>query len=94
MHSYVHRRRLFDRFGLFDEAMGAADDWEMWLRMSREIDFVHLDRVTVEYSWRRDPNTENMTFRKQRAFANAHLPRGEEARQRVRVLADIPARPL
>jgi glycosyltransferase involved in cell wall biosynthesis len=73
VHSYVHRRELFDRFGLFDEAMGAADDWEMWLRMSREIDFVHVDRVTVEYSWRRDPNTENMTFRKQRAFANAHL---------------------
>jgi len=73
VHSYVHRRELFDRFGFFDEAMGAADDWEMWLRMSRQIDFVHLDRVTVEYSWRRDPNTENMTFRKQRAFANAHL---------------------
>lgn len=73
VHSHVHRRSLFDRFGMFDEAMGAADDWEMWLRMSREIDFVHLDRVTVEYSWRRDPNTENMTFRKQRAFANAHL---------------------
>ncbi|HWT05558.1 MAG TPA: glycosyltransferase family 2 protein, partial [Xanthomonadales bacterium] len=51
VHSYVHRRELFDRFGMFDEAMGAADDWEMWLRMSREIDFVHLDRVTVEYSW-------------------------------------------
>ncbi|HEY0614715.1 MAG TPA: glycosyltransferase [Candidatus Elarobacter sp.] len=72
VHSYVHRRDLFDRFGLFDEAMGAADDWEMWLRMTREIDFVHVDRVTVEYSWRRDPATENMTFRKQRAFAAAH----------------------
>jgi glycosyltransferase involved in cell wall biosynthesis len=72
VHSYVHRRDLFERFGLFDEAMAAADDWEMWLRMSREIDFVHVDRVTVEYSWRRDPSTENMTFRKQRAFAGAH----------------------
>jgi glycosyltransferase involved in cell wall biosynthesis len=72
VHSYVHRRDLFERFGLFDEAMGAADDWEMWLRMTREIDFVHVDRVTVEYSWRRDPSTENMTFRKQRAFAGAH----------------------
>ena len=72
VHSYVHRRELFERFGLFDEALGAADDWEMWLRMSREIDFVHLDRVTVEYSWRRDPASENMTFRKQRAFAHAH----------------------
>jgi glycosyltransferase involved in cell wall biosynthesis len=72
VHSYIHRRDLFDRFGLFDEAMGAADDWEMWLRMTREIDFVHVDRVTVEYSWRRDPTTENMTFRKQRAFADAH----------------------
>ncbi|MDB5042075.1 MAG: glycosyl transferase, family 2 [Candidatus Eremiobacteraeota bacterium] len=73
VHSYVHRRDLFERFGLFDEAMGAADDWEMWLRMTRDIDFVHVDRVTVEYSWRRDPSSENMTFRKQRAFANAHL---------------------
>ncbi|HEY0393485.1 MAG TPA: glycosyltransferase [Candidatus Elarobacter sp.] len=72
VHSYVHRRDLFERFGLFDEALSAADDWEMWLRMTREIDFVHVDRVTVEYSWRRDPSTENMTFRKQRAFAAAH----------------------
>ena len=88
VHSYVHRRDLFERFGLFDEAMGAADDWEMWLRMTREIDFVHLDRVTVEYSWRRDPASENMTFRKQRAFAHAHE---HVARKHAAVYARWPA---
>jgi glycosyltransferase involved in cell wall biosynthesis len=73
IHSFVHRRDLFDRFGLFDESMSACEDWEMWLRMSRTIDFVHVDRVTVEYSWRREAGATNMTSRSQRAFARAHV---------------------
>jgi glycosyltransferase involved in cell wall biosynthesis len=73
IHSFVHRRELFDRVGLFDESMAACEDWEMWLRMSRTIDFVHVDRVTVEYSWRRDASATNMTSRSQRAFARAHV---------------------
>ncbi len=73
IHSFVHRRDLFDRVGLFDESMAACEDWEMWLRMSRTIDFVHVDRVTVEYSWRREAGVTNMTSRSQRAFARAHV---------------------
>jgi glycosyltransferase involved in cell wall biosynthesis len=73
IHSFVHRRDLFDRVGFFDESMSACEDWEMWLRMSREIDFVHVDRVTVEYSWRREAGATNMTSRSQRAFARAHV---------------------
>jgi Glycosyl transferase family 2 len=72
IHSFVHRRDLFERFGAFDESLSACEDWEMWLRMSRAIDFVHVDRVTVEYSWRWDPGKTNMTSRNQRAFASAH----------------------
>ena len=72
IHSFVHRRDLFERFGAFDESLSACEDWEMWLRMSRAVDFVHVDRVTVEYSWRWDPGKTNMTSRNQRAFASAH----------------------
>jgi glycosyltransferase involved in cell wall biosynthesis len=72
IHSFVHRRDLFERFGAFDESLSACEDWEMWLRMSRAIDFVHVDHVTVEYSWRWDPGKTNMTSRSQRAFASAH----------------------
>jgi glycosyltransferase involved in cell wall biosynthesis len=72
IHSFVHRRDLFDRFGGFDESLAACEDWEMWLRLSRAMDFVHVDRVTVEYSWRWDPGKTNMTSRNQRAFASAH----------------------
>jgi glycosyltransferase involved in cell wall biosynthesis len=73
IHSFVHRRDLFDRVGFFDESMSACEDWEMWLRMSRAVDFVHVDRVTVEYSWRREAGATNMTSRSQRAFARAHV---------------------
>ncbi|MDB5069506.1 MAG: multiple glycosyl transferase domain and domain protein, partial [Candidatus Eremiobacteraeota bacterium] len=72
IHSFVHRRDLFERFGAFDESLSACEDWEMWLRMSRAVDFVHVDRVTVEYSWRWEPGKANMTSRNQRAFASAH----------------------
>lgn len=73
IHSIVHRRDLFDRFGYFDETLPVTDDWELWLRAcSRGATFVHLDRVTCEYSWRHDPERGNMTIDSQQHFVDAY----------------------
>ncbi|HLI95039.1 MAG TPA: glycosyltransferase [Candidatus Baltobacteraceae bacterium] len=72
IHSIVHRRDVFERFGFFDEDLAVTDDWEMWLRASRGARFVHVDRVTCEYSWRVDPAKGNMTLTHQRQFAESY----------------------
>ncbi|HET7813899.1 MAG TPA: glycosyltransferase [Candidatus Baltobacteraceae bacterium] len=72
IHSIVHRRDLFDRFGLFDEELPVTDDWEMWLRASRGARFVHVNHVTCEYSWRVDPARGNMTLTHQRQFRDSY----------------------
>jgi glycosyltransferase involved in cell wall biosynthesis len=39
------RRSLHDRFGLFDEKLVSAGDYEFWLRISGEVRFLHLPEV-------------------------------------------------
>jgi hypothetical protein len=72
IHSIVHRRDVFDRFGYFDETLPVTDDWEMWLRASRGARFVHVNHVTCEYSWRVDPARGNMTLTHQRQFRDSY----------------------
>ncbi len=54
------------------KSLAVTDDWEMWLRASRGARFVHVDRVTCEYSWRVDPAKGNMTLTHQRQFAESY----------------------
>jgi glycosyltransferase involved in cell wall biosynthesis len=42
------RRECFDRVGLYDETL-FAEDWDMWLRISRCYDFVYSDEVSAKY---------------------------------------------
>lgn len=73
IHSIVHRRDLFSRFGYFDESLPVTDDWELWLRAcSRGATIVHIDRVTCEYSWRHDPERGNMTIDYQQQFVDSY----------------------
>lgn len=73
MHSFCHRRELLDRFGTFDELLKGLYDWEMWIRWSRTMDFVHVDWPTCEYSWRFDVRGSHVSARKPREFADAQL---------------------
>jgi len=50
----VHRRDALDGVGLFDEELSTPlEDWELWLRLSRRHDFVHVPVATVEVRERR-----------------------------------------
>lgn len=48
------KRSCFERISLFDEELKACEDWDMWLRLSREFQFDYVDRVLVRI--RRHPN--------------------------------------
>ncbi len=39
------RRELHGRFGLFDESLASAGDYEFWLRISGEVSFLHVQQV-------------------------------------------------
>lgn len=73
IHTVVHRRDVFERFGYFDESLPVTDDWEFWLRIAcGGAQFVRIDRVTCEYSWRYDPSAGNMTVEHQWDFVHAY----------------------
>jgi glycosyltransferase involved in cell wall biosynthesis len=48
--SAMVRRRAFDKAGLFDEGLrGGAEDWLMWVKMSRFFNMAYLDRPLTRY---------------------------------------------
>lgn len=45
------RRDCLEKAGLFDESLTSHEDWDLWIRVSRETPFRHIPRVTCEFSW-------------------------------------------
>lgn len=46
----MHKRACLDTVGMFDETFRfALEDWELWVRMSQQYDFLHVDAVTCEF---------------------------------------------
>jgi LmbE family N-acetylglucosaminyl deacetylase/SAM-dependent methyltransferase len=45
----MFRKELFDRSGPFDESLEWLEDWDMWIRMSRLVNFHHLPGASAEY---------------------------------------------
>ena len=45
----MFRREVFARCGTFDESLPFSEDWELWLRVAREFEFVQLRRPTTLY---------------------------------------------
>ncbi|WP_162604575.1 glycosyltransferase family 2 protein [Geomonas edaphica] len=42
------KRSCFERVSLFDEELKACEDWDMWLRLSREYQFDYVDHTLVK----------------------------------------------
>lgn len=55
------RRAAFVRSGGFDVALPYSEDWDLWLKLSREVPFVKLDRVSTLY--RQHPGQGNRVLR-------------------------------
>jgi glycosyltransferase involved in cell wall biosynthesis len=57
----MFRREVFDRCGVFDESLPYSEDWDLWLRLSREYQFLKLHNLTTLY--RQHPKQENRVNR-------------------------------
>ena len=62
----VHRKDILEEAGLFDETLGAHEDWDLWIRISQQCDFHHIKTVTAEVRVRSDGTT--MTSRDRMPF--------------------------
>ncbi len=55
MSTVMARKRLFDKYGLFNENLCCCEDYEMWLRVSRTEKFLLVDRpLTIKNGGRSD----------------------------------------
>ncbi len=43
------RRKCFEKAGTFDEGQRALDDWDLFIRLSKEWHFVFVDKLLVQY---------------------------------------------
>jgi glycosyltransferase involved in cell wall biosynthesis len=57
----IFRREVFDKCGVFDVNLPYSEDWDMWLRLSREFQFRMLRRPTTLY--RQHKNQGSRTVR-------------------------------
>lgn len=56
------KRKCFEKSGVFDESLSAAEDWDMWLRISKyfDVDYVYETLVQIR---RHDNNMQNDELR-------------------------------
>ena len=47
--SAMFRKEVFEKCGMFDEALPYSEDWELWIRMSRHYPMVKLNRTYTLY---------------------------------------------
>jgi len=66
----MHERACLDAVGGFDESLTRCEDWDLWIRLSRRYDFVHVPTVTAEYTTRVDGTS--MRTSDPRPFLAAH----------------------
>ena len=56
-HTVMYRRSVFDSVGGFDTSLNASEDFDMYLRITREFPVHHHDEVVAEYRRRHGANT-------------------------------------
>lgn len=89
--SVLFHRAIYARLGGFDEALPYFEDWDLWIRYSRECSFARVDAITSTF---RVPAERGVQQARNAAHAAA-LPRlrekhGAEEGAVVPVFGDIP----
>jgi GT2 family glycosyltransferase len=59
----MHRRDCLDRVGGFDEQLQTHEDWDLFIRLARAYDFLHVPQVTCAFSWRTDGSSTTSRMR-------------------------------
>lgn len=45
----LFRRKLYEKYGGFDERLDVLEDWDLWLRYASEEQFVYVPKTTSQY---------------------------------------------
>ena len=59
------KQKVLDRIGGFDEKLKFADDWDMWLRISKHFDFDFVSEILVKYHLHSTNVTSNVGIQKE-----------------------------
>lgn len=49
IHAVLFHKALLENGSCFDERLDLYEDWDFWLQLARQTDFVHVDRVSAGY---------------------------------------------
>ncbi len=63
----MHEASCLQQVGSFDESLHSHEDWDLWIRMSRQFKFHHIKSITCEFRWRTDGSS--MTSSMQEDFS-------------------------
>ena len=74
----MFHRRLYERYGGFDEAMDQLEDWNLWTRYTLEDDFVLVEKTTSKY---RVPANARDAAERQALLDKAYLDAIERQRE-------------
>jgi glycosyltransferase involved in cell wall biosynthesis len=66
--SVIVRKDLVDRVGRFDETLPSCQDWDLWIRLARESEFVAVPEILVDY----DASSRNRISHDHRARFRGH----------------------
>jgi GT2 family glycosyltransferase len=73
----MFNRRLYEKYGGFDEDMDQLEDWNLWTRYTLEDDFVLLEKTTSKY---RVPANSRVAAERQALLDRAYLDALERQR--------------
>ena len=58
------KRKVFNKYGKFDESINYAMDYEYWLRIGNKTKWKFIDRIVTKYRYWSSSNSSNPTNRK------------------------------
>ncbi|SHG20481.1 Glycosyltransferase, GT2 family [Desulfacinum infernum DSM 9756] len=59
VNAILFRRSLVQRSGLVNSELPCMEDWEFFLRLARECEFLHVPKDVAEYRWKNDNASYN-----------------------------------
>ena len=72
INTWAHRRELLQQSGLFDTELNALEDWDLLVRFSRLVEFIHIPLITVEVRIHEVSGQDQVSQRERKDFSALH----------------------
>ena len=56
---FLVKKNCFDIVGGFEEALSTAEDWELFIRLSKKFKFIYVDQPTYDSDYTEDSLSSN-----------------------------------